>query len=95
MIFLKARVECNQLQNNHDNYEFNLHNLSLMRGTISHRLLRWKLEMHMTFENRLSLRFKVNVFLHFSFVFRMLSNVLGGHATLLGQLQNWPVILFK
>ena len=44
-----------QLQNNCINYKFNLdlHNLSLMRGTISRGLLRWKLEMRMTFENRL------------------------------------------
>ena len=51
----KARGSSNQLQNNHINYEFNknLHNLSLMRDTISRGLLMCKLEMHMTFENRL------------------------------------------
>ena len=48
-------MQCNQLKNNRIDYEFkqNLHNLSLMRGMISRGLLKWKLEMHMTFENRL------------------------------------------
>ena len=33
------------------NSDKDMHNLSLMRGTMSGGLLRWKLEMHMTFEN--------------------------------------------
>ena len=39
--------------NNHTNYEFNydLHNVSLIRIMISHGLLRWKLEMHMAVED--------------------------------------------
>ena len=55
VLYLKALGSCNQLQNNRNNNEFNLdlHTLMLMRGTISRGLLRWKLEMHMTFEDRL------------------------------------------
>ena len=33
-----------------------------MRGTISHGLLRWKLEMHTTFENRLYQSFQKKIF---------------------------------
>ena len=33
-------------------FNSDLHNLSLLRGMISCGLLRWKLEMHMTLENR-------------------------------------------
>ena len=42
-------------KNNHTNYEFNynLHNLSLIRVMISSGLLRWKLEMHMVIKNTL------------------------------------------
>ena len=50
---LKAHGWCNQVQNNHTNYEFNydVHYLSLIRVTISRRLLRWKLEMYMEDKN--------------------------------------------
>ena len=50
---LKAHGSCNQVQNNHTDHEFNydLHNLSLIRVTISRGLPRWKLEMHMADKN--------------------------------------------
>ena len=47
---------CNQLQNNCVNYKFSqeLHNFdTYARRAISQGLLRWKLEVHTTFENRL------------------------------------------
>ena len=42
VLCLKDRASCNQFQNNLINYQFNqdLHNLSLKRGTISRGLLR-------------------------------------------------------
>ena len=45
------------------NYEFNndSHDLSLTRGTISQGSLRWKLEMHTTFENKLYFREELNI----------------------------------
>ena len=51
---VRSLSKSNQLQNNRIIYEFNqdLHNLLLMRGMISRGSLRWKLEMHMTFDNR-------------------------------------------
>ena len=53
ILCLKAHGSCNQLQNNRNNYEFNydLHNLSLIPVTISSGLLRWKLEIHMVVKN--------------------------------------------
>ena len=53
--YTTTTASCNQLQNNRINYQSNqdLHNLSLKRGTISRGLLRWELQMHTTFENRL------------------------------------------
>ena len=48
-----AHGSCNQVQNNHTNYEFNLDlcNLSLIRVTISREVLKWELEMHMAVKN--------------------------------------------
>ena len=53
ILCLKAHGSCNQVQNNYTGNEFNydLHILSLIRVTISHGLLRWKLEMHMVDKN--------------------------------------------
>ena len=50
---LKAHGSCNQVQNNHTNYEFiqDLHNFSLIRVMISHEVLKWKLEMQIAVKN--------------------------------------------
>ena len=54
MLCLKTSNYCNQSHNNYVNYKFNydLYNCPPIIGATSRELLGWKVETHMTFENR-------------------------------------------